>query len=110
MITAKRIVKDYRESGALHSQIALFGFLDPTTFFTKNGDLGTVLRVGPEARLEVSQIGKICHDRCAIFEQAGDCVMPREGIFARVLAGGRIASGDRVAVESPREDKEKGHA
>jgi len=72
--------------------------------------IGTVLRVGAGARLEVSQIGKICHDRCSIFEQAGDCVMPREGIFARVLAGGPLRPGDRVEVESLPDDKEKDHA
>jgi molybdopterin adenylyltransferase len=62
--------------------------------------VGTVLRVGGSVRLEVSQIGKVCHDRCAIYEQAGDCVMPREGIFARVLAGGTIRAGEAVEVES----------
>ncbi len=72
--------------------------------------IGTVLRVGRGARLEVSQIGKVCHDRCAIFEQAGDCVMPREGIFARVLAGGSVEPGDRVEVESLPDDKEEDHA
>jgi molybdopterin adenylyltransferase len=69
--------------------------------------VGTVLRVGRGARLEVSQIGKVCHDRCDIFEQAGDCVMPREGIFARALAGGPVAPGDRIEVESVPDDKEK---
>ncbi len=56
-----------------------------------------------ECLLEVTQIGKECHDRCAIFHQAGDCVMPREGIFARVLEGGQIAPGDghRAAQEQP---------
>jgi len=51
-----------------------------------------------ECLLEVTQIGKECHDRCAIFHQAGDCVMPREGIFARVLEGGRIAPGDGIVL------------
>lgn len=60
--------------------------------------LGTRLRVGNEALLEVSQIGKECHHGCAIFQQVGDCVMPREGIFARVLTGGRVRAGDRVEV------------
>jgi MOSC domain-containing protein YiiM len=52
-----------------------------------------------EALLEVSQIGKVCHSRCAIFEQAGDCVMPREGIFARILVGGNVRTGDPVVIE-----------
>ena len=57
-----------------------------------------VLRVGGAALLEISQIGKICHERCAIFYQAGDCVMPREGIFAVVLAGGAVRAGDVIEV------------
>lgn len=60
--------------------------------------LGTRLAVGAEALLEVTQIGKECHTRCAIFYQAGDCVMPKEGIFARVLRGGSVQRGDRIAV------------
>lgn len=59
--------------------------------------IGTRLSVG-DALLEITQIGKECHDRCAIFLQAGDCVMPREGVFARVVRGGRIAAGDVVEV------------
>jgi len=57
--------------------------------------IGTRLRVG-EVIGEVSQIGKECHDRCAIYQQAGDCVMPREGIFIKVIKGGVIAPGDEV--------------
>ena len=60
--------------------------------------IGDRLRVG-EAMLEISQIGKECHDRCAIYQQIGDCVMPREGIFGRVVRGGRVAPGDLVAFE-----------
>ena len=52
-----------------------------------------------EVELEITQIGKECHDRCAIYEQAGDCVMPREGIFARVLRGGTISIGDEISTE-----------
>lgn len=59
--------------------------------------VGTRLRVG-KALLEVTQIGKECHERCAIYVQAGDCVMPREGIFARVVRGGEVAAGDAVEV------------
>jgi cyclic pyranopterin phosphate synthase len=61
--------------------------------------LGTTLDLG-EALVEVTQIGKECHSRCAIYEQAGDCVMPREGIFVRVLRGGRVAPGDAVRVRA----------
>jgi MOSC domain-containing protein YiiM len=48
--------------------------------------------------LEVTQIGKECHQRCHIYEQVGDCVMPREGIFARVIEGGRIWVGNPVLI------------
>jgi cyclic pyranopterin monophosphate synthase len=61
--------------------------------------VGTTLDMG-EALVEVTQIGKECHARCAIYYQAGDCVMPREGIFVRVLRGGRVAPGDVVRVRA----------
>ena len=61
-------------------------------------ELGTRLAVGNEAELEITQIGKECHNRCAIYHQVGDCVMPREGIFARVLRGGKVKPGDRIRV------------
>lgn len=51
--------------------------------------IGTRLNIG-EAILEVTQIGKECHEHCAIFRQVGDCVMPRKGIFTRVIKGGKI--------------------
>jgi MOSC domain-containing protein YiiM len=60
--------------------------------------IGTQLRIGGDVIGEVSQIGKECHVRCAIFYQAGDCVMPKEGIFIKVLKGGMITSGDRINV------------
>jgi MOSC domain-containing protein YiiM len=62
--------------------------------------VGTVLRVGEDAVLEISQIGKVCHTKCAIYYQAGDCVMPREGIFAVVRTPGGVKVGDRVEVVS----------
>jgi MOSC domain-containing protein YiiM len=59
--------------------------------------IGTTLELG-ETLVEVTQIGKECHARCAIYYQAGDCVMPREGIFVRVLKGGRVVPGDKIRV------------
>lgn len=61
--------------------------------------IGTKFTIGKDALLEVTQIGKTCHARCAIFYQAGDCIMPKEGIFARVLTGGEIKVDDEIEVE-----------
>lgn len=61
-----------------------------------NLPIGSRLRIGGEALLEITQIGKVCHERCQIYYQAGDCVMPREGVFARVLQGGPVANGDVI--------------
>jgi MOSC domain-containing protein YiiM len=58
--------------------------------------IGTHLKIGPQAIGEVTQIGKECHTRCAIYQQAGDCVMPREGIFIKVINGGLVKSGDSI--------------
>ena len=58
--------------------------------------IGKRLAVGKDALLEISQIGKTCHSRCNIYYQAGDCVMPREGIFAYVLKDGIIKVGDEI--------------
>lgn len=66
--------------------------------------LGTRFRVGADVVLEVTQHGKECHTRCNIFYQAGDCVMPREGIFAKVLHDGEIAVGDEIVQEPPGEE------
>lgn len=60
--------------------------------------IGTRLRLGNYVVGEVSQIGKICHTRCAIYEQAGDCVMPKEGIFIRIFTNGKIKVGDEILV------------
>lgn len=60
--------------------------------------IGTRLEAGSDVVLEVTQIGKECHSRCAIFHQVGDCVMPREGIFARVINGGTLHPGDDIRV------------
>jgi MOSC domain-containing protein YiiM len=59
---------------------------------------GTRLWVGKEAILEITQIGKECHTGCAIFRQIGKCIMPKEGIFARVIHGGFVRAGDIIKV------------
>jgi len=67
----------------------------------KNLLVGTRVRLGGSAEVEISQIGKECHNRCAIYYQAGDCIMPREGVFARVISGGTIRCGDRIELVMP---------
>jgi len=62
----------------------------------KNVPIGTQFQIGDSALVEVTQIGKECHQKCAIFYLAGDCIMPREGVFARVLSGGTIRVGDEI--------------
>ena len=56
--------------------------------------VGQRLTVGDEVFLEVTQIGKECHDKCAIYYQVGECIMPKNGIFTRVLKGGKVKVGD----------------
>lgn len=60
--------------------------------------IGTKLKIGQTAIGEVTQIGKECHTRCAIYYQAGDCVMPKEGIFIKVTTEGPVQVGDEIAV------------
>jgi len=64
----------------------------------RNLPVGTRLRLGESVILEVTQHGKECHSHCAIYRQIGDCIMPREGIFARVLNGGRIHVSEAIEV------------
>jgi MOSC domain-containing protein YiiM len=60
--------------------------------------VGTKMTIGKDVECEVSQIGKVCHTRCAIYHQAGDCVMPKEGIFVKVNRGGTVHKGDELKV------------
>jgi len=106
-------------AGKWHRQISLLGIESINTmkdkgFEIKFGDfaenltteniilpelpLGTKLAVGESVLLEVTQIGKECHHNCEIRKKIGDCVMPREGIFARVLKGGKVKTGDCIEV------------
>ena len=61
--------------------------------------IGSVVKIGKEAQLEITQIGKECHTKCAIYTKVGDCVMPREGIFAKVTKSGKIFIGDEIWVD-----------
>ncbi len=63
-----------------------------------NTPIGVKFKLGESALVEVTQIGKECHKKCAIYYQAGDCIMPREGVFARVLEGGTIRCGDEIVL------------
>ena len=60
--------------------------------------VGTKMTIGNNIEVEVSQIGKECHTRCAIYYLAGDCVMPKEGIFVKVIKGGKVKEGDEIVV------------
>lgn len=62
--------------------------------------IGSHLQIGATL-LEITQIGKECHTRCAIYYQAGDCVMPKEGVFAKVITSGTVRSGDEIRMVSP---------
>ncbi len=113
------IENDAHASGEWHRQVSLLGTesikkmtdkgldVGPGDFAenitTEGVDLpalpiGTKMTIGDDIELEVSQIGKLCHNRCAIYHQAGDCVMPREGIFVKVIIGGTIKIGDEIKV------------
>ncbi len=92
---------------SIHKMVALGAAVAPGDFaenLTVDGlevmtlPVGTRLKVGRDVLLEITQIGKTCHKGCAIREQVGDCVMPREGVFARVLQAGVVQVGDAVEV------------
>jgi MOSC domain-containing protein YiiM len=78
---------------------------------TRDFDLGSVrvgnrLRVGKSAVLEVTQIGKECHTRCAIYHKVGECIMPEQGVFAKVIKEGAVKVGDSIEFQlSPLDDK-----
>lgn len=107
-------------AGNWHRQVSLLGVesvrkaQEKISFPLKHGDfaenvltegiclyklpVGTQLRLGSDAVGEVTQIGKECHNDCAIRKAAGDCVMPREGIFIKILKGGTVRPGDDLTV------------
>lgn len=79
------------EDGAFGENLLVEGFDFKTLL------VGTRFRCG-DALLEMTQIGKECHSHCEIYQAVGDCIMPREGVFARVLHGGEIQIGDEMEI------------
>ena len=113
-------LKDDAHAGPWHRQVSLLanesiekmrakglnvGYGDFAENITTEGidlvhlPVGTVFRIGNSVILQVTQIGKECHERCAIYFQAGDCVMPKEGIFAEVISEGEVKVGDEIVIE-----------
>ena len=120
------LVGDAHADGASHRQVSLLatesiakmqgsGFdVGPGDFaenLTTEGlelksiPVGTRLRVGNEIILEITQIGKDCHAGCAIFRQIGKCVMPKEGVFARVIEGGTVETGDSIGIIEAQDER-----
>ncbi len=91
-------VQEFRSRGADVDDGAFGENLLVTDIDFKALPVGTRLRCNGVI-LEITQIGKQCHSHCEIFKQVGDCIMPREGVFAKVIAGGVIRTGDELYVE-----------
>ncbi len=68
-------------------------------FSFENSKIGDIIVIGDGVRVAITKKGKTCHDRCEIYNTVGDCVMPKEGVFAKVLSGGAIKVGDEVSWE-----------
>lgn len=97
-------IEDFRDRGAEVDFGAFGENLIVEGFDFRDLPVGTRFRIG-DALLEMTQIGKVCHSHCAIYHQVGDCIMPREGVFARVLESGEIHPGDQVEMIPPAEDR-----
>ena len=95
-------VEDFNRSGAGVTDGAFGENLLVSGIDFRTLPVGTVLRT-PAVTLRVTQIGKECHSHCAIYHRVGTCIMPREGVFAEVLAGGTVTPGDVMTVELPQE-------
>lgn len=119
LLVAEYGIENDAHAGKWHRQVSLLSYEKVEEFKARGGQvddgafgenllvsgidlrtlpIGTILRCN-DVCLEVTQIGKECHAHCAIYHQVGDCIMPREGIFARVLAGGSLSKGDELVVE-----------
>lgn len=95
-------IEEFRAKGADVSFGAFGENLVVTELDFRSLPVGTLLRSG-DVLLEITQIGKACHSHCQIYQVMGDCIMPREGVFARVLKGGDLHVGDSMEIQE-RED------
>lgn len=89
-------IEEFRNKGADVGNGAFGENLIVEGYDFKNLPVGSIFYVGDEAILRMTQIGKECHNHCQIFQKMGDCIMPREGVFAEVVRGGHIRIGDSV--------------
>ena len=90
-------INEFRARGAEVNYGAFGENLVVEGFDFRNLPVGTRFRSG-DVLLEMTQIGKECHSHCEIFKKMGDCIMPREGVFARVLEGGTLKKGDVLEI------------
>ena len=90
-------VEEFRARGAVVEDGAFGENLVVSGFDFKNLPVGTKFRCN-DVLLEMTQSGKQCHAHCEIYKVMGDCIMPREGVFARVLHGGTISVGDTLSI------------
>lgn len=111
-------IEEDAHAGAWHRQVSLLSFEQIEAFKARGAEvgngafgeniivegfdlkslpLGTRFSCG-DVELELTQIGKECHAHCAIYHKMGDCIMPREGVFCRVIHGGRISPGDEISI------------
>ncbi|OVE65882.1 molybdenum cofactor biosynthesis protein [Clostridium diolis] len=103
LISAEK-VRDFNEKGADIGPGAFGENLVVEGINFRSLPVGTLLRSG-DVLLEMTQIGKECHTHCAIYHKMGDCIMPREGVFARVLESGQISVGDEMVIEERKEQR-----
>ena len=90
-------IEDFKKKGINIREGAFGENIIVSGYDLKQFKPGTVIRIG-EVVLELTQIGKECHSHCAIYHTVGDCIMPREGVFAAVRSGGTVKPGDRVEI------------
>ena len=96
-LISKEIIDAFNKKGASVNEGAFGENLIVEGFDFKNLPLGTTFKCN-NVILKMTQIGKECHSHCEIFHRVGDCIMPREGVFAEVLEGGKICVGDEMVI------------